>query len=331
MMKWIVPILSIFYGFLVILRLAFDVVRYGRQVFLVKRRNNTPQALLDSDFQHVFVKLNNSLKMHYVTSGDQSKATIVMLHGFPELWYSWRHQIKFFRSDYHVVVPDLRGYGETDKPKGVENYTIDVLVEDIKQLIETLGKDNVILMAHDWGGALAYVFAARYPEMVSKLIVMNTGHYKQFGEVFMSSLKQFFMSWYMIFFKLPFLPELYILRNDLRYLDDLFTDKNGDPLLLDEDMECYKYSMAKTGAVTAPINFYRARFLENKMAIPPRIKVPTLVIWGGEDKYLSQECGTGCAKYIDNFSYRLIEDGSHFIQFDKPDLVNQYASDFLSQ
>lgn len=331
--KGVTWLIAIFYGFLISLKTILDVLREGRSFFQVKKRDTAPQALLNPELgTHNFISLQNSIKLHYVENGDKDKPLCLFLHGFPECWYSWRHQIKALKGDYWTVAPDMRGYGESDKPKGIHNYTTDKLVEDVRQLIEGLGRQQAIVVCHDWGGAIGYLFAAKHPEMVEKLIVLNAPHFQHFSEILEGSWKQFFKSWYMYFFVLPFLPELRCLSKDLAMLDRLFVDVNGQPQCSPEDIEVYKYYFSKPGAMTPPINWYRARVL---ITTPPprshRITMPTLVIWGVHDMALSLELATGCSKYIDNYSIKLIEDGTHFIQTDKPEAVNQAIKDFLNQ
>ena len=129
-------------------------------------------------WQHSYLK-TNGIRLHYVTDG--SGELMLMLHGFPEFWYSWRHQIKEFSEDYKVVALDLRGYNDSDKPAAPSAYAMSELLADVKGAIEALGYGTCILVAHDWGGAIAWQFAYAYPDMVSKLIVMNLPHPAKFS------------------------------------------------------------------------------------------------------------------------------------------------------
>lgn len=153
--KGVTWLLAIFYGFLISVKTLVDVLRHGRQFFQVKKRDTPPPALLNPELgTHNFITLESSIKLHYVSSGDKEKPLLLFLHGFPECWFSWRHQIKAFKNDYWVVAPDMRGYGESDKPKGAENYSMTKISEDVKQLIEGLGRQQAIVVAHDWGGVI---------------------------------------------------------------------------------------------------------------------------------------------------------------------------------
>lgn len=168
--------------------------------------------------------------------------------------------------------------------------------------------------------------------MVEKLIILNAPHFKHFAEILNKGWTQFFKSWYTIFFMLPFLPELRCLSNDIIMIDRLFVNSEGQPQSPPEEIEVYKYYFSKPGAMTPPLNWYRARHSSPPPKIRSvRITMPTLVIWGVNDLALSLELATGVSKYIDDYSVKLIEDGTHFIQTDKPDLVNQHMRDFLNR
>ena len=131
-----------------------------------------------NNWQHNFIS-TNGINLHYVSEG--AGKLMLMLHGFPEFWYSWRHQIKEFASDYHAVALDLRGYNDSDKPASLSAYQMSEFIQDIKSVITGLGYEDCILVAHDWGGAIAWNFAYAYPEMVEKLIVLNIPHPAKFA------------------------------------------------------------------------------------------------------------------------------------------------------
>ncbi|CAG2160482.1 unnamed protein product [Oppiella nova] len=268
--------------------------------------------------------------MHYVSKGDENKQLMLFIHGFPEFWYSWRHQMKEFAKDYHVIAVDNRGYGDTDKPTGAQNYTVDRLVEDTREFIEALNKKNIILVAHDWGGAIGWGMAAKYPELVQKLVIINSPHPAMFRK---RSLKQFFYSWYMLFNSLPVLPEFAMGANDFYMFDNAFINGDGRPLLPDSQMEAYKYTFQKNG-LTAPLNWYRALIhrLPPKYPHPKsfQIKMPTLHIWGKKDRYLTSQLAQ-VHEHVDDLTLHYIENCSHWTQMDQPDLVNQYMRQFLAK
>ncbi|RWS24678.1 epoxide hydrolase 4-like protein [Leptotrombidium deliense] len=319
--------ISLFYGWIVSLIIFVQVLRYRSSFFLVKKREKVPKCLTDETLgKHEFISLKD-IRLHYVANGNPENPMMILLHGFPEFWFSWRHQLKAFSDDYYVVAVDLRGYGDSEKPAGKQNYTTSKICADIEQFITALGRKKVVVVGHDWGGAIAWRFASSYPEMVLKLIILNAPHPTNFSEVLLSDLKQFLMSWYMFFFQLPLLPELLFISRDFNLLTSLFSQ-----IATDEEIEAYKYSFSKPGAITCPINYYRANIgssnFSNKKCI---IESPTLVIWGENDTALSLQLASGAAKYVNNsFTVRMIENGSHFIQIHKPEIVNKHMRDFLN-
>ncbi|MFB2934544.1 alpha/beta fold hydrolase [Aerosakkonemataceae cyanobacterium BLCC-F154] len=271
---------------------------------------------------------SNGVKLHYVTQGEGS--LMLMLHGFPEFWYSWRHQIPEFAKDRKVVAVDLRGYNDSEKPANKSAYVMDEFIKDVKGIIEGLGYDRCILVGHDWGGAIAWYFAYTYPEMVEKLIVLNIPHPAKFAQG-LRTRQQLFRSFYIFLFQLPWLPELVLQQLDYQIIKKLFTgmavDKNA---FSQADIEAYKDAAAKPGALTASLNYYRNIFqqklLHQNWGI---LEVPTLMIWGEKDTALGKELTFGTETYVEDFQLKYIPDASHWVQQEKPDLVNQYMREFL--
>lgn len=285
-------------------------------------------SVLEAAWTQEFIA-TNGIKLHYVTQG--SGPLMLMLHGFPEFWYSWRHQIPEFASDYKVVAVDLRGYNNSDKPKEKSAYVMAEFVQDVKGIIQGLGYESCVLVSHDWGGAIAWSFAYAYPEMVDKLIVMNIPHPAKFAEG-LRTPQQLLKSWYIFLFQLPFLPEFLIKLGDYRAIDralqGMAVDKSS---FTPSDIQAYKDAAAKPGALTATINYYRniARgFLDR----PHReiLEVPTLMVWGENDRALGKELTYGTADYVRDFQIQYIPNCSHWVHQEQPQLVNRYMRDFLA-
>lgn len=271
----------------------------------------------------------NGVKLHYVTQGEGP--LMLMLHGFPEFWYSWRHQIPVFAEYYKVVALDLRGYNESDKPSDPQAYVIQELSKDVEGVIKGLGYDRCVLVAHDWGGAIAWYFAYHHPEMVEKLIVMNIPHPAKFKEG-ITTLPQLQRSWYMFFFQLPWLPELFFQANDYERIASAFRDMAVDKgAFSSADLEAFKDAAAKRGALTAMINYYRNIFpgLLLSQTSESVLDIPTLMIWGEQDTALGIELTYGTESYVRDFTLKYIPNCSHWVQQEKPDLVNQYMKEFL--
>jgi len=273
--------------------------------------------------------ITNGIRMHYVTQG--SGPLVVLLHGFPEFWYSWRYQIPFLAEHgYTVVAPDLRGYNDTDKPR--KGYDMPTLLRDIAGLIRGLGQDQAIIVGHDWGGELAWQFAIHYPYMTSRLIVINAPHPSAMRREF-RTLKQLRKSWYIFFFQIPWLPEAFLLRNHAnevgRMLHGAALQKAAFP---PEVTAKYQEAMSKPGAMTAALNYYRQLFRH----LPPpatrentQVSAPTLLIWGEHDIALGIEMTYGLEQWVDDIEVKRLPDSGHWVQQEQPDKVNQLMLDFL--
>ena len=272
----------------------------------------------------------NGIKLHYVTQGEG--ALMLFLHGFPEFWYSWRHQIPEFAKDYRVVAVDLRGYNDSDKPQAQSAYVMSEFVEDVKGVIEGLGYESCTLVGHDWGGAIAWSFAYTYPELVSRLIVMNLPHPAKFAAG-LKTPQQMLKSWYIAFFQIPFLPEFLIQLNDYRLIEEAFRGMAiNQSAFTDADIEQYKNAFAKRGALTGAINYYRNLpiYLSQKK-VWGVLKMPTLMIWGEEDRALGKELTYGTEEYVQDLQIRYIPNCSHWVQQEQPQLVNQMMREFLDE
>ena len=271
----------------------------------------------------------NGIQLHYVTQGEGK--LILFLHGFPEFWYSWRHQIPEFARDYKVVALDLRGYNESDRPQSRTAYRIDELVEDVKGAIAGLGYEHCILVGHDWGGAIAWHFVYRYPSQVKRLIILNLPHPAKFSKG-LRTWQQLARSWYIFFFQLPFLPELLLKANLQQAMEQAFRGMAIDKQAFsDADIEAYTTALAKPGAITAALNYYRnlLPWLLFPSNWPILTHPPTLMIWGEDDTALGKELTEGTEAYVQDFQIRYIPNCSHWVQQEQPQLVNQYIRAFL--
>lgn len=281
------------------------------------------------NLQHNFI-CTNGIRLHYVSQG--SGKLMLMLHGFPEFWYSWRHQITEFSSDYRVVALDLRGYNRSDKPTRLEAYQMAEFVADVKGVIEGLGYKDCLLVAHDWGGAIAWNFTYAYPEMVEKLVVLNIPHPAKFIAG-LRTPQQLLKSWYIFAFQIPWLPELMFKLNDYQAIKNAFSgmaiDKNA---FTQDDLIAYRDAAAQPGALTAMINYYRGAFgflFDQKRSQWEILEVPTLTIWGEEDTALGKELTYGTEAYVKDWQIKYIPHCSHWVQQEQPALVNRYLREFI--
>jgi len=286
---------------------------------------------------HKFFK-SGGVKIHYVESGDTSKPLILFVHGFPDFWYTWKHQIKFFNKNYHVVALDMRGYSESDKPAGVSNYFIGNLVEDLKNLADHVNKPNFHLVGHDWGGAVSWYFTGTYPGMVKSYTACNMPHVTSLRDQQNGSWEQKLKSWYILFFQLPVFPEYMMMKNDRHCFNQFFEDAG---LEKDEELiNSYKYTFNEFTTWNRTINYYRSAVrsvIFNKKGLTPyakglkNIQVPVMSLFGTADKYLSVAAAQGSSKYCTNHKLELVPDVSHWIQHQAPDIVCEKIEEFIKQ
>jgi len=343
MAKWVswkalVPTvtLALIFGVMALVRLLVAMIKKGpRRFFYAETRITRPDVMEDPSLgQHRLAKMKDGVRIHYVENGDPSKPLMLFIHGFPECWFSWRHQLRHFSDRYRVVAMDMRGYGESDKPYYVADYTLDKIIGDVKGLIQELGYSECVLVAHDWGGAIASGFAQSQPHMVQKLILMNIPHMKAFLKHMYANPSQLLKSWYMFFFQLPYLPELFMWNDDFSAMDGMFRQKmqgaSRTPCTL-EEVEAYKYAFSQPGGISGPINYYRMAFRYEPMRMQvPKITAPTLRIWGEQDSVLEKKMAELSAEYHTEHLINYIPTAGHWVMMDEPELVNMAMDNFLS-
>lgn len=277
----------------------------------------------------------NGIALHVVLAGPASGKPLIFLHGFPEFWFAWRHQIDHFvTSGYRVIVPDQRGYNLSDKPAGVASYSIDVLARDIVGILDTVAGSKAFVVGHDWGAAVTWYLAAQYSEKVSRAAMLSVPHPWVFTRNLIMNPAQLRRSWYMFFFELPWLPEWILRRRDWALLVRVFRDTLPSGVFSDADLEQYKKSWARKGTLTAMLNWYRAALLRpSRLAFDPkasRVKVPALLIWGKNDQFAGEEMATASLQYCDDGHLEMFENATHWVQHEEPARVNALLSRFFA-
>jgi epoxide hydrolase 4 len=277
----------------------------------------------------------NGINFEVATLGTGDRLALC-LHGFPEHAYSWRHQMPMLaKLGYRVWAPNLRGYGNTDSPQEVSAYKTRTLVEDVAALIKAANAKETVLLAHDWGGALAWSLAMQQPQLIDRLIVLNLPHPACFARE-LRKPAQLMKSWYIFFFQLPWLPEFMLGRRRARATSGIIHGSSCNPARFpDEALEVYRANAARPGGLTAMINWYRAmfrgggfrRFGAGKI---PIIQIPTLFLWGDADSALSFRTTEGTEKYVANLTFRVFPGVSHWIQQEAPEAVNEMIEDWLT-
>jgi pimeloyl-ACP methyl ester carboxylesterase len=273
------------------------------------------------------------VRLHYVEAGEGP--LVVLLHGFPEFWFSWRFQIPALAAaGLRVVAPDLRGYNLSSKPAGVAAYDTDRLAADVRDLIVERGAESARLAGHDWGAGVAWATAMNHPEIVERLAILNLPHPRQLLHG-LQRPRQLLMSWYMFFFQLPWLPERVARARRWAYFRAgwLGTAARADAFTA-TDIERYIEAWSRPGAATATINYYRALIRQWPRRAEARIgpvSAPTLVIFGERDRYLSKELAEPDRADVPNLErVMMLPEASHWVHHDEPERVNELLIEFLS-
>ncbi|MEE8410576.1 MAG: alpha/beta hydrolase [Myxococcota bacterium] len=273
----------------------------------------------------------NGVRLHYVDAG--VGPLVLLLHGFPDFWYTWRRQIPaLVAAGFRVVAPDLRGYNVSDKPKSVSSYRMSALTGDIVGLISHLGEKRATLVGHDWGGAIAWDTALRHPAVVDNLVILNAPYPTLFLRK-VRSLRQLTKSWYILFFQLPWLPEAVLKAGSFAVVERMLrNDTLRSDAFTDEDITYYKRALGQRGALTAMINYYRAAFHPrsfDRQRLASHIDAPTLLIWGEEDRFLDKSLTEGLEEWVNDLRVERIPHASHWVHADAPEKVNHLMVDFL--
>ena len=304
-------------------------------------------ALARTAWSHEHVAVNG-VRLHYVTAGPESGPSVVLLHGFPEFWYSWRHQIEALAdAGYRVVAPDMRGYNVSEKPRGVSAYRVGTLARDVAALVERVADGEAHVVGHDWGGNIAWETAVRHPGVVASVTAMNAPHPGPLLRE-LRTPEQAKRMWYTLYFQLPWFPEKGFRAGNFRVLDAMFREDPVRPdAFTDVDVRRYKRALGRPGALTAALNYYRAlgrgtiRQRVRKAVYgdtggvteatlsPVRVDQPSLVLWGMEDEALSPRLLDGLEEWVPTVRVQRLVDASHWVQNDAPGEVNDHLLSFL--
>ena len=284
----------------------------------------------------------NDVMLHVVLAGPEDGEPIFLLHGFPEFWYGWRQQIDYLaEKGYRVVVPDQRGYNLSDKPKHVKDYHITTLATDIDQLAEELGYEQINLVGHDWGAAVAWWMATIFPQRLKKLIILNVPYPTILSDQWKNgNWEQIFKSWYILFFQMPFVPEAVAGLMDYEGPANILRNTSRKGSFSEEDIARYKRAWAQPGALTGMVNWYRAMIRgsvgqgsgsSSREAHPgKRISVPTLILWGEKDVALTKDLAQLSADVCENAQIIYFPKATHWVQHDEAEAVNAQTESFVS-
>jgi pimeloyl-ACP methyl ester carboxylesterase len=277
------------------------------------------------------------VRLHYAECGEGDRL-VVLLHGFPECWYSWRKQLPVLGRRFRVVAPDMRGYNLSDKPARVEDYRMSRLVDDVTGLIRHFGAREAAVVGHDWGAAVAWAVAQHYPDYVSKVASLQVPPPAVWARNL--TLNQLLRSWYMLLFQLPSVPEWWIARDDFAALGKTFRSTSRPGTFSDADLAVYKAAAREPGALTAAVNYYRANlrsFLgrgsrDKEISRHERVRVPTLFVYGERDFAILPETVKGVADYVDApYTELRLARSNHWVQQESPAEVNAALLSFLDE
>ena len=277
----------------------------------------------------------NGIALHVILAGPPNGKPLIFLHGFPEFWFAWRRQIDHFvSSGYRVIIPDQRGYNLSDKPAGIANYSIDLLARDVVGVLDNVAGSKAFVVGHDWGAAVSWYLAARCSDRIRRAAMLSVPHPRVFMKNLIMNPAQLRKSWYMFVFQVPWLPEFMVRRRDWALLVRALQDTSAPGIFSDSDLEHYKESWARKGALTAMLNSYRAALLPPAKLVldreRSRVRVPVLLIWGKNDQFAINAMARESLEYCDNGHLELFETATHWVQHEEAIKINNLLSQFFA-
>ena len=265
----------------------------------------------------------DGLALHVVEAGEQGRPVVILLHGFPEFWWAWRHQITpLAQAGYHVVVPDMRGYNRSEAPQDVASYALDTLAADVIGLADAVGADRFHLVGHDWGAVIGWWVAARYPARLDRVVLMDGPHPDVWGKQAVSHPTQALRSTYVAFFQLPWVPEATLGGFDFAGLKAMMQGSaradTFEPGALDRYVEAWSHP----GSLTAMLNYYRALRARPRRHEPARLAPPTLILWAEDDRFLERHVAEAGLALCNDGRLEMVPDASHWLHIEQPDRIN---------
>jgi pimeloyl-ACP methyl ester carboxylesterase len=279
-----------------------------------------------------FAELGNGIRLHYASVGDTGGRPIMFLHGFPEYWGAWEDVLPHFANGWHAVAPDLRGFNLSSQPNDIAAYRPSALVDDFERFSDALGWSHVIVVAHDWGGAVGWQWAIAHPERVERLIILNSPHPVPFARDLANDPAQQAASAYMNWLRAPG-SEAALLKNDCRALESFFLGMQRPGHAWYTPERAQRYRAVWRRGLTGGVNYYRASPLHPPLpgaaeaagpALDPsrfRVRVPTLVLWGEADAALPPRLLDGLDELVDDLTIERLPQATHWLAHEEPQHV----------
>jgi epoxide hydrolase 4 len=273
----------------------------------------------------------NGVSLYCAEAGPPDGPLVLLLHGFPEFWYGWRHQIApLARAGFRVVAPDQRGYDESDKPTGIAAYDLDVLAADIAGLATTLGRERFAVVGHDWGASVGWWTARNYPARVARLAVLNAPHPAVWKHAMRNNPAQRKLSRYVGAIGMPGLPEVLVRARNFDALVQALKGARRSDAFSKTDIEQYRAAWKKPGAITAMLNWYRALLRKDLLlSNEKRLAMPVRIIWGVDDAYAVPDLANESARLCDDAKILFVESATHWVAHDEPERVTRALLEFL--
>lgn len=282
----------------------------------------SPAGLLQPGWREVTHSVNG-LDLHIVEAGEAGQPLLILLHGFPEFWWAWRHQITpLAEAGFHVVVPDMRGYNLSDAPQEISAYTLDTLAADVVGIADVFGADRFHLVGHDWGAVIGWWVAAKYAARLERVVLMDGPHPDVWGRQALKHPTQALRSTYVALFQLPWVPETVLGGFDFAGLKAMMQGSAKQGTFEPGALEHYAEAWAHPGSLTAMLNYYRALRDRTHTEEPARLATPTLILWADDDRFLERHVAEAGLTLCDHGRLDVIEGVSHWLHIEQPDRIN---------
>lgn len=277
--------------------------------------------------------VTNGIRLHCAIAGPPDGDLVIALHGFPEFWRGMSGVITdLARAGYRVVAPDQRGYNLSEKPEGIDAYSVDEMALDVVGLIDAMGRESAHVVGHDWGAAVAWWLALTRPERVRRLVVINVPHPSVFAREVRGNRKQLRKSWYIFAIQVPALPERLAFGRRTRQRFSRAIAGTANPGSFTPDYLAHlREAWAQPGAAQGMLNWYRASVRRRPGRLTDkRVHVPTLIIWGRKDVALSDSMVQPSADLCDDVRVEWFDDATHWVLHDEPERTSTLILDFLA-